>query len=213
MCYFKNGNWIGFNKKMNNMRNILLLSFILFISSCESPQSATKKDLFKSYYSQINVPELPIQFDCFKDSLYQKYLYDNIDDSLRIKFKPQSRAIFGRLNIDKDIVSIIYFKMADFYYPEIRTYKLDGTPIDTLSLYSGGYCDGYPGQGGRSVAMIDKNNLVIMSDTLWSSQVDSLYNKIAGTDSIAISDYKYKMLNNGHFKKIFEKVIKSSRKD
>jgi hypothetical protein len=194
------------------MRNILLLSFTVFITSCGSPPSENKKDLFKSYYSQINVAELPLQFDCFKDSLYQKYFNDNIDDSLKIKFKPQGSAIFGRLNIDKDIVSIIYFGTADFYYPMIFTYSLEGSPIDTLSLYSGVFCDGFPGHGGRSIVLIDKNNLVVMSDTLWTSQVDSLYNKIAGTDSIAISDYKYKMLNNGHFKKLYAKVVKSAIK-
>jgi hypothetical protein len=190
------------------MRYIVTLGLIMIAYSCNNLRTTNYDNPFKTYYSQINEISLPVQFDCHNDSAYTKYSNDNINDTLKIKFKPEGCNIFGRLSIYDSIVSIIYMMSADFYYPTIFTYKLDGTPIDTFCLYSGESCDGFPGQGSRSIGSISKNNLIVLSDTLRTYQLDSLDNIIEDSDTLTISTYRYKMLNNGHFEKIDENKVK-----
>lgn len=190
----------------------MTLSLIMIAFSCNNPRTNDYENPFKTYYSQINEAKLPVQFDCQEDSAYTKYsndnIYVNINDSLKTKFKPEGSNIFGRLCIYDSIVSIIYMVSADFFYPTIFTYMLDGTPIDTFCLYSGESCDGFPGQWSRSIGTINKNNLIVLSDSLRTYELDSLENIIENSDTMTISTYRYKMLNNGHFEKIDESKVK-----
>jgi hypothetical protein len=185
------------------MKLASILMILWIIASCNTNQQLADNP-FEKYYSQINQPEYPILFDCYSDSVFDKYCDD---DTVKSKYNPQGCCTFGRLTIHDSVISIIYLMAADFYYPTIFTYKPDGSPVDTLCLYSGASCDGFPEQWSHSAARIDKNNTITMIDTLGIYQIDSVANIIEGSDSIIISICKYKLEKTGFFNKIYENKL------
>ncbi len=192
-------------KNEKHMRLTVLILIIYF--TCPWISKA-QNDLFKKYYDQIDLCKLPVSFDCFADSIYSKYSDIAIaNKDLIDKFQPQGSRIFGRLKTQNDFVSIIYLISADFYYPTIFTFKLDGTPIDTLSLYSGGSCDAFPENWIRNTAVIDKYDTFLITDTAGTYKLNfSTGEKVTGTDSVVVSRYIYNMDKFGYFK-----LVKSTK--
>jgi hypothetical protein len=160
---------------------------------------------FESYYTKIRLLQLPLNFDCHNDSSYFRYFnYNKSTQTANKKYANNFFYTYGRLNLHENIISIIYMVSADFYYPLIYSYKLDGSIIDSLNLYSGASCDGYPGHWSHSVAIIDGNKIISSIDTAGTYELNAESEIINGSDSIIVSTYKFEMTNSGHFKKIFE---------
>ena len=172
------------------MRKLSLL-FILLISGCNSTNQIESN--FKKFYSQIPILEYPIVIDCMDDIDY--VYFDNPKDSLVIKYKPENCAVNGRMIDQTNFIAIIYSYPGDFMYPEIHTYSLSGSPIDTLKL--GTSCGWWFSRYERQIISIDDKNKVQVVDTLKFYALDDNDEPIIGSDSIVVETKIFQISETG----------------
>ncbi len=173
-------------------RALFISAFAIFVGS-----SFGGDDEFKRYSSSIEVISLPTTFDC--DREIQLANMAKVDSSLFEEFRPPMAHLVGRLFLKDTFVSIVYLLPTDNGTPILYTYTRGGHPIDTLGLYLGG-CQADPQGSDHSVATILTDGTLMLVDTVFSVQLDSLEDPL----SVSFDVHKacYHLNSNGQFKKI-----------
>ena len=172
------------------LRKTLCALITLFVlQSCTSRNAP-----FDNYCRSLKLIDLPIVLDCQKSINYPDY--SNIQASLSEKYTPLGHKTFGRIDLNKNAVSIIQVAQAENEVPMIFNYQTDGTPIDTIWLLSG-TCSSDPEYYTHSVCLIGKDKTLKMTDSVIFYKLDKDFNRIQKSDSIVVRNWICKMDDNG----------------
>jgi hypothetical protein len=161
-----------------------------------------KNDSFDKYYHNLKIIDLPISFTCLTMIDYPDY--SNIPDEIDKKYRRFGYKNFGRLDLNKNVISVMQIIESESNLPIILNFKLDGTPVDTLVLLS---CEPFP-LNKISLSNIDSDKKIAMIDTIKYFKLDKYGNQLDICDSIIINQIDYKVDNNGYFNAIKNKTIK-----
>lgn len=165
---------------------LLLQSFII------------KDDSFTRYCQLLKNVDLPLVIDCEQNINYPDY--SNIPASLDEKYRPEGHKTLGKIDLNKNIISIIQVAQAENEFPMIFNYKKDGTPIDTISIISGS-CSSCPQYVTHSVSSIGMDKHIIMRDSSFYYKVKR--NGYRGKrDSLVIYVWSCKVNDLGYFNKV-----------
>jgi hypothetical protein len=187
-----------FQNKTTMMQKTISTLIIVFVI-----QSFTNRnDSFNKYCQYLKLIDLPIVLDCQKSINYPDY--SKIPSILTEKFTPLGHKTLGRINLNKNAVSIIQVAQAETEVPMIFNYKIDGTPIDTIWLLSG-TCSSDPEYYTHSVCLIGKDKTLKMTDSVIFYKLDKDFNRIPKSDSIIIRNWTCKMDDHG---KLIKTLIK-----
>src|SRR5664280_423644 len=129
---------------------------------------------FDKYCQSLKLIDLPIVLDCQKSIDYPDY--SKIPASLSDKYTPYGHRTLGRINLNKNAISIIQVAQAEPEVPMIFNYKIDGTPIDTILLLSGS-CSSDPEYYTHSVCFIGKDKTIKMIDSTIYYKLDKESNR------------------------------------
>ena len=177
---------------------IMIIVIVLFQSFM------IKDDSFTKYYQLLKIIDLPLIIDCEESIQYPDY--SNIPEKLDEKFRREGHKTLGRIDLNKNIISIIQVVQAENEFPVIYNYKVNGTLVDSLDLLSGS-CSSCPEFCNHSVSSIDKDKNIIMRDSSFYYRVKRNGDR-GKRDSLLINEWSCKMNDNGHFSKVLIKKIK-----
>lgn len=184
--------------------SIIILTVILFFSSCNSNNEKGVKYSFRDFIHKLNIIDLPFKHrpeNIIEGTLKRIDLVDTIFT------KDQLSMYYGLLTDTSKFFSVITFLPGDEYVPVLTTYDKLGNIIDSKSILvngcGGGPCIDYC----SSTSIIEKDFSIFCSDTIIGPTCDSLDNRIAGTDSIYTSYFKGKITNTGKIEFEDEKHI------
>ncbi len=177
-------------------RTLFISAFAIFIGSIFGGD-----DDFRTYSSSIDVISLPATFDCEQE--IQLANMAKVDSTLFQEFRPPMAHLVGKLFPQDAFVSIVYLLPTDNGTPILYTYTRSGHPIDTLVLYLGD-CQADPQGSDHSVATILTDKTLMLVDTIFSDQIDSLQNRLAVTGSFRVHKEYYQFNSSGQFEKITE---------
>jgi hypothetical protein len=149
---------------------------------------------FDKYCQSLKLIDLPLVLDCQKSINYPDY--SKIPESLSDKYKPYGYRTLGRINLNRNVISIIQVAQAEPEDPMIFNYKIDGTPIDTIKSLSGS-CSSDPEYYEHSVCFIGKNKTIKMIDSTIYYKLDKDFNRLQRPDSIVIRNWICKMDDHG----------------
>ncbi len=158
------------------------------------PSCANRNDSFEKYHKSLELIGFPLVLDCQKSINYPDY--SEIPINLIEKYTPQGHKTLGKVDFIKNIVSIIQVAQAEPEFPMIYNYKLDGSPIDTISLLSGS-CSSDAEYYEHSICIIEKDKTIKMIDSVIFYKLDKDWNRILQSDSTVIRNWTCKMNDNG----------------
>ena len=150
-------------------------------------------ELFDKYYKSLDLLSLPLILDCRKSVDYPDY--SRISNELIEKYTPPGHKTLGRIELNRNLISIIHLAQAETEVPMIYNYKLDGTPVDTICIQSGS-CEMNPEYDAHAITIIERNKAITMIDSMTYYKLDKNYERIQ-QDSIVIRKWTCKMDNNG----------------
>jgi hypothetical protein len=103
---------------------------------------------------------------------------------------------FKQIPTNGDYIATIRLGIADSYVPILTTYDLNGNKIDNETL-SVGYCGADCGFECEAYLIIKDNYTILASDTIISSECDSLGNIIPNTTEHYVMYQEGEILRNG----------------
>ena len=183
------------------LRKIGLIVFAVIILQ----SSVLRNDSFDRYRKLLKVIDLPISFSCLEDFDYPDY--SNIPAELDKKYRPMGHKTLGRIDLNKNFISIIQVAQSETEYPIIFNYNTDGTQIASLGLYSGS-CSSFPPESSVSSSFINHYKIVSMTDTTSYFRLNKEGDRVGICDSIIIRYFEYKMDDSGQFRLFNNKRIK-----
>ena len=95
---------------------IMIIVIVLFQSFM------IKDDSFTKYYQLLKIIDLPLIIDCEESIQYPDY--SNIPEKLDEKFRREGHKTLGRIDLNKNIISIIQVVQAENEFPVIYNYKV-----------------------------------------------------------------------------------------
>jgi hypothetical protein len=179
---------------------IVIIAIVLFQSFM------IKDDSFTKYCQYLKSVDLPLIVDCEQNISYPDY--SNIPEKLDERFRREGHKTLGRIDLSKNIISIIQVVQAENEFPVIYSYKIDGTPIDSLCLLSGS-CSSCPQYVTHSVGSIGIDKKIVMTDSSFYYRIGRNGYKRVKRDSLVIQKWSCKMDEFGHFNKV---LIKKEKK-
>jgi hypothetical protein len=172
------------------LKKSILTILIVFVM-----QSFTiRNDSFDKYYRSLELLSLPLILDCQKNIDYPDY--SKISNDLIEKYTPLGHKTLGRVDLNRNLISIIQVAQVETEVPMIYNYKFDGTPIDTICILSGS-CEMNPEYEAHAVAIIEKDKTIKMIDSVIYYRLDKDYKRRQQPDSIVIREWTCKMDDNG----------------
>jgi hypothetical protein len=170
-------------------KTIPALFLLIVLQSCTSRNAS-----FDKYCQSLKLIDLPIVLDCQKSINYPDY--SKIPSSLREKYTPLGHKTLGRIDLNKNAVSIIQIAQAQTEVPMIYNYRIDGTPIDTIWLLSGA-CSTDPEYYTHSICLIGVDRTIKMTDSVIFYKLDKDFNRILKSDSSVVRNWICKMDDHG----------------
>jgi hypothetical protein len=184
----------------------LLLSIATFTScvdkqktiELQSDDNSLQRHSFESPYDTLDKIKLPVKWD--PESWNNLYLGHRDKYGLNHEWDIFQHP-YARLSETDNYKAIIFISTGETGSPAIATIGKDQKPIDTLFLL-GDWGGNDPSYGVSEVATISTDLNIHLLDSVMSWELDEKGTRREETKYVEIQSDKYKILENGKFKKI-----------
>jgi hypothetical protein len=165
-----------------SLKSLLTIS-IISLFSCGQKNSSKNvpsiinnpKNGFTIFLNKFKNVELPLEITgCKLDKTVSKNLIA-LDTATDKQFIPEIGLAYGRIKTNGNYIAVIYLAPADCFIPILATFNLNGTKIDSKPINIGG-CGFDCGFECKEIMVLNKNYQIFTSDTIASSDCDSLGN-------------------------------------
>ena len=199
---------MGYFKLTTNMRTLIVIFLLLFVTACETKtnqtdKSVTRNELFHAFMKKFKPVDLPYVFRLTNKDV------DNVDglerinpmstDSLFLKTEYMTAAFcFGYLTDTSKYYTLIFKFAADSYYPVLVTYTKDGEIISQDAILANGCGDDCGLYFWSENAIVSKDFSIFCSDTSrWEYFCDSIGEPIPNSAETWIYYTKGQVKSNG----------------
>jgi hypothetical protein len=191
--------------------NLLILLMIFLLLSCRTETNDKKvetqitdlkqeeeifpqvNDEFDSFLRHFDKTKLPTEIKgCY---LSEKDIKEFKGDHFR-KYVDEYHYGYKQIPANGTFVATITLGAADCFLPVLTTFKLTGEKIDSKSI-SIGYCGSDCGYSCEEYMIIKEDYSIYVSDTISSSECDSIGNIIPGTTENYVIYKTGQLLKNG----------------
>ncbi|MDJ1497161.1 hypothetical protein QNI19_29755 [Cytophagaceae bacterium DM2B3-1] len=199
------------------MKLVLLSLLILLLWSCDSTQeesiaesskgseiqlqkkSGEEKESFDAYLKNFKKVSLPINIKACEPNIEDLITFDNKEfEAYRANksFSPDAVIAFRQIPVNGNYVAVISLGYADCLLPILTTYRKNGVKIDEKTIAIG-YCGSDCGYSCEEFMTLQNDFSIYTSDTVTSSDCDSLGNIVPGTTEKYVIYRKGRLLSNG----------------
>ncbi len=194
---------------MKLILSYLLIVFLLFSCRTETKDNAGETRIDDTNQKEIMFPQVNEEFDSYLRNFDKTqlpieikgcYLSDKdvreFKDNHFKKYVDKYHYGYKQIPANGNYIATITLGAADCYLPVLTTYKLTGEKIDSKSI-SIGYCGSDCGYSCEEYMTIKDDYSIYVSDTISSSECDSLGNIILGTTENYVIYKSGQLLENG----------------
>jgi hypothetical protein len=189
--------------------SFILIVFLLFSCRTETKDKTVEIQTDDSKQEEIMFPQVNDDFDGFLRNfdktqlpleikgcyLSDKEVKEFKGDHFK-KYVDEYHYGYKQFPANGNFIAIITLGAADCFLPVLTTFKLTGEKIDSKSI-SIGYCGSDCGYSCEEFMTIKEDYTIYVSDTISSSECDSLGNIIPGTTENYVIYKSGELLENG----------------
>ena len=181
------------------MRILTCLFCCAFLFACHQTQTDEEPDHFQAFLSSI--PELELPF--MADNLFSPGSSLSLDTAFNDYNDVNANWVYAKTKINDSVYAVIFLLAGDDVYPELITYDARGRKLSELVMtHTPGGSTGYD-ENGSSYVIMQKDFSIVITDTVYHFQRDSLHEIIDSTRTMEVIEERYQVNPDGKINRRF----------